>query len=241
MVRTDFNSFVNFGQNTLVDTLKGLADVHRKNSVLTTDRLPAKTQVRRMCSPILWQLSDKNFLLLRSIPLYGFCSDNISPESSGHRDLSASDEAQVVLLRYSWKSFSQHSGKAIGVAVSDSSTGPFVDARGSALVTYATPPSPNAWDDIDPTDFDSFSSGDRKAFKGLALVIVRGKPGQPGTIKLKAESDALESTTVTLQSVAEKMNTGIAQHADSEKPKEKPGENQNPFLPNTKSKRTYNF
>jgi hypothetical protein len=214
MVRIDFNSFINFGQNTLVDTLKGLANVHRKNSVLATYRLPAKTQVRLMCSPILWQLSDKNFLLLHSIPLYGFCSDNISPESSGHRDLSASDEVQVVPLRYSWKSFSQHSGKAIGVAVSDSPTGPIVDARGSALVTDATPPSPNAWDDIDPTVFSSFSSGNRKAFSGLCLVIVRGKPGQPGTIKLKAESDSLESATVTLQSAAEKANTGVAQHTE---------------------------
>jgi beta-xylosidase len=43
-----------------------------------------------------------------------------------------------------------HNGKAIGVAVSDSPTGPFVDARGSALVTT---PSPNGWDDIDPTVF----------------------------------------------------------------------------------------
>jgi hypothetical protein len=47
-----------------------------------------------------------------------------------------------------------HSGKAIGVAVSDSPTGPFVDARGSALVTDdMTTPSPNGWDDIDPTVF----------------------------------------------------------------------------------------
>jgi beta-xylosidase len=46
-----------------------------------------------------------------------------------------------------------HSGKAIGVAVSESPTGPFVDARGSALVTDNMTPSPNGWDDIDPTVF----------------------------------------------------------------------------------------
>jgi xylan 1,4-beta-xylosidase len=44
-----------------------------------------------------------------------------------------------------------HPGKAIGVAVSDSPTGPFVDARGSALVTDNMTRSPNGWDDIDPT------------------------------------------------------------------------------------------
>jgi hypothetical protein len=46
-----------------------------------------------------------------------------------------------------------HVGMAIGVAVSDSPTGPFVDARGSALVTDDMTPSPYPWDDIDPTVF----------------------------------------------------------------------------------------
>jgi arabinoxylan arabinofuranohydrolase len=45
-------------------------------------------------------------------------------------------------------------GKAIGVAVSSSPTGPFVDARGSALVTNdMTHETPIAWDDIDPAIF----------------------------------------------------------------------------------------
>ncbi len=43
-------------------------------------------------------------------------------------------------------------GKAIGVAVSDSPTGPFVDARGTALITNdMTQATDIAWDDIDPT------------------------------------------------------------------------------------------
>lgn len=46
-----------------------------------------------------------------------------------------------------------HPGMAIGVAVSDKPTGPFVDARGSALVTDDMTPSPYPWDDIDPTVF----------------------------------------------------------------------------------------
>jgi hypothetical protein len=43
--------------------------------------------------------------------------------------------------------------KAIGVAVSDSPTGPFVDARGSALVTDDMTPSPYYGNDIDPSVF----------------------------------------------------------------------------------------
>ena len=47
-----------------------------------------------------------------------------------------------------------HPGKAIGVAVSDSPTGPFVDAKGSALVTnQMTPKGTHSWEDIDPTVF----------------------------------------------------------------------------------------
>ncbi|WP_082580315.1 glycoside hydrolase family 43 protein [Pelomonas sp. Root1444] len=44
-------------------------------------------------------------------------------------------------------------GKAIGVAVADSPLGPFKDARGSALITDASTPSPYGWSDIDPTVF----------------------------------------------------------------------------------------
>ena len=46
-----------------------------------------------------------------------------------------------------------HGGKAIGVAVSDSPTGPFQDARGSALISDDMTPGPYPWNDIDPTIF----------------------------------------------------------------------------------------
>lgn len=47
-----------------------------------------------------------------------------------------------------------HPGKAIAVAVSDKPTGPFVDAKGSALITNAmTPKGTHSWEDIDPTVF----------------------------------------------------------------------------------------
>ena len=45
-------------------------------------------------------------------------------------------------------------GFAVGVAVSDSPTGPFKDARGSALITNdMTTQTDIAWDDIDPAVF----------------------------------------------------------------------------------------
>lgn len=49
---------------------------------------------------------------------------------------------------------STHQGKAIGVAVSDSPTGPFKDAIGAALITNdMTTEAKISWDDIDPTVF----------------------------------------------------------------------------------------
>ena len=55
---------------------------------------------------------------------------------------------------YSTVSHKTIPGKAIGVAVSDSPTGPFVDARGSALITNdMTTQTAIGWDDIDPGVF----------------------------------------------------------------------------------------
>lgn len=45
-------------------------------------------------------------------------------------------------------------GKAIGVAVADRPEGPFVDAKGAALISnYMTPKGTHSWEDIDPTVF----------------------------------------------------------------------------------------
>lgn len=56
-----------------------------------------------------------------------------------------------------------------------------------------------ATDNGDATSFESFQSPDRKAYNGLALVIVRAKPGQAGTIRVKAESEGLKATEVAVE------------------------------------------
>lgn len=58
-----------------------------------------------------------------------------------------------------------------------------------------------ATDNGDPTDFEPFPSATRNAFNGLALVIVRSKPGTVGTIRLSAKSGALQGASLPLQSV----------------------------------------
>jgi len=111
MVVIDFNSPINFGQNTFAKTLKGQANARGTNCFLTTVRLSAKIPIRQMRLPIPRQPSNKNLFLFRSIPVHGFCSDNISTESSRHRDLSESIEAKTLPLRHTRKRFTQHVSK----------------------------------------------------------------------------------------------------------------------------------
>ncbi|WP_436489561.1 beta-galactosidase GalB [Chitinophaga sp. ARDCPP14] len=55
-----------------------------------------------------------------------------------------------------------------------------------------------ATDNGDPADLQSFSSTERKAFSGLAMVIVRAKPGTTGPIKVTAQSPGLTPAQVIL-------------------------------------------
>jgi len=51
-------------------------------------------------------------------------------------------------------------------------------------------------DNGDPRSFESFQAPERNAFNGLALLIVRAKPGQQGSIKVWAESGSIQSVSV---------------------------------------------
>ena len=58
-----------------------------------------------------------------------------------------------------------------------------------------------ATDNGDATSFESFQAPERNAFNGLALVIVRAKPGQTGSITLKASSPELKSATLKIKAL----------------------------------------
>lgn len=57
-----------------------------------------------------------------------------------------------------------------------------------------------ATDNGDPTNMDSFAATSRNAFSGLCLVIVKGMDGKSGAITLKAESENLNSASITIKS-----------------------------------------
>ena len=56
-----------------------------------------------------------------------------------------------------------------------------------------------ATDNGDATDLTGFQSHARRAFNGLALVIVRARKGASGPITLRASSDGLQAGTVTIE------------------------------------------
>ncbi len=58
-----------------------------------------------------------------------------------------------------------------------------------------------ATDNGDATSFESFQSPVRKAYNGLALAIIRTKPGQTGPITVRAKADGLTPAEITLTAV----------------------------------------
>lgn len=55
-----------------------------------------------------------------------------------------------------------------------------------------------ATDNGDATSFESFQSPERKAFNGMALVIVKAKQGAKGKFSVKAESEGLSSEPIVI-------------------------------------------
>jgi beta-galactosidase len=73
-------------------------------------------------------------------------------------------------------------------------------AKNALTFTISGPGEILATDNGDPTSFESFQAPERKAFNGLALVIVRTKPGEAGAITLKASGEGLAPAEITLTS-----------------------------------------
>ena len=86
----------------------------------------------------------------------------------------------------------------ITVRVLDSDGALVPVADNSILFEVSGPGEIVATDNGDPTDLQSFPSKERKAFSGLALVIVRANEGAKGEIKVKAQATGLAFAETTL-------------------------------------------
>lgn len=72
--------------------------------------------------------------------------------------------------------------------------------RASDAITFsvAGPGAVVATDNGDPTDYTVFPSAQRNTFNGLALAIVRGVAGSPGSLNISAAATGLEAGTVAV-------------------------------------------
>ncbi len=64
-----------------------------------------------------------------------------------------------------------------------------------------------ATDNGDPTDLTTFSSPERKAFNGLALAIVRAKPGSTGAITVRVTGEGVAPSVLTLNASSAAAST----------------------------------
>lgn len=72
-------------------------------------------------------------------------------------------------------------------------------ANNSIMFSVEGPGEIIATDNGYQADYTSFPSTTRNAFSGLALVIVRGKLGKPGTVTLTAKSEGLQDGVINIQ------------------------------------------
>jgi beta-galactosidase len=88
----------------------------------------------------------------------------------------------------------------ITVTVTDKNGLPVPDAQNKIAFTIDGPAEIVATDNGNPADMVSFSSKQRNAFSGLALVIIKSKKNRPGIITVKATADGLKETKITVTS-----------------------------------------
>jgi beta-galactosidase len=88
----------------------------------------------------------------------------------------------------------------VTVAIADAEGRPVPRSKNKIRFRVTGPAEIAATDNGDATDHTSFQSPERRAYNALALVILRAKPGEPGEITLRAESEGLAPAEIILQS-----------------------------------------
>ena len=96
----DFSSLAPIGHNSFIFNTKGMANAQWAYRLLSTHGFLAETRIQQMCKMLSRPISSPSFLLLQSIPLYGFCSVDLSRKPSRHRNLSSGDAPQTLSCRH---------------------------------------------------------------------------------------------------------------------------------------------
>lgn len=87
------------------------------------------------------------------------------------------------------------------VQITDKNGQPVPNANDRIRFSIEGPGEILATDNGDPADLTSFASAERSAYNGLCLAIVRGKKGNQGTIRIKAEVDGLEPAYIEVKTI----------------------------------------
>lgn len=87
----------------------------------------------------------------------------------------------------------------VKVTVADKDGLPVPTADNHIQFSVSGPGEIIATDNGDPTSFESFHAPEHNAFNGLALVILRAKPGVPGVFAFTATADGLAPATIEIQ------------------------------------------
>jgi beta-galactosidase len=101
-----------------------------------------------------------------------------------------------------------HDLSFVTVKITDRSNLTVPRSRNRIRFTLRGPGEIVAVDNGDPTSLESFQSKERNAYNGLALVIIRSKPGEAGQITLRAESDGLAPAEIKLASHGGRRTSG---------------------------------
>ncbi|MBL7740797.1 MAG: DUF4982 domain-containing protein [Chitinophagaceae bacterium] len=87
----------------------------------------------------------------------------------------------------------------ITVAIADKNGVTVPDANNKINFSIEGPGEIVATDNGDPADLVSFASGERQAYFGFALVIIRSEKGKIGTIKVSASSPGLKAVAMEIK------------------------------------------
>jgi beta-galactosidase len=90
----------------------------------------------------------------------------------------------------------------VTVSISDKDGAVVPRSKNPVQFTVSGPGEILAVDNGDATSFEPFRAMERKAYNGLCLAIVRSKPGDQGTVVLKAQSKGLKSAEIRITAQA---------------------------------------
>lgn len=106
----DLKSILYYG-HSFFNKQKGVANEYRKNCLCSNHGLFTITGISQMRKSISRKLQSSKILLLRSIPLYGFCATYLSRKFTRYRSLFTFGSKQTLPYRLSRQNFSQHFSK----------------------------------------------------------------------------------------------------------------------------------